>query len=87
MPIALKASSTNIVHLPLDNTWMLEKIVSCREIMNQWGSWESVIYKGKHSNRLAYRKMLPSSPKVAWRRLVRQKHVIPKCAFFTWMGV
>ncbi|XP_021763674.1 uncharacterized protein LOC110728323 [Chenopodium quinoa] len=72
--------------IPKKCSWVLKKILTCRDIIDDIGGWSSIMKNGKMSIAKLYARIQPRAPKVGWKRIICNNQATTKSIFITWLA-
>ncbi|XP_021715738.1 uncharacterized protein LOC110683654 [Chenopodium quinoa] len=73
--------------IPKKCSWVLKKILTCKDIIDDIGGWSSIVKNGKMSIAKLYARIQPQAPTVEWKRSVFNNQAAPKSIFITWLAL
>ena len=65
----------------------LRRFIKKRGVVNQFGGWDSLLYRGKFSINRAYNYFIKDIPTVSWRNIMKRNYASPSALFITWLAI
>lgn len=81
----IKRKTVDEVKLPAKASWVLRKVFSCRNEVQQLGGWSNLVANGEYSIKRVYAKLRPVGMKVPWGRLLCNNAATPRSIFVLWL--
>jgi hypothetical protein len=70
---------------PHSCSWILKRIVNCREIVMQTRYWDEAIQRGKYKTSTMYKDLRGEKEQVEWKRVFFNNHARPRATFILWL--
>ncbi|XP_058726236.1 uncharacterized protein LOC131597562 [Vicia villosa] len=74
-------------HMKASCSWMLKKILQCREKVHNTTYWQEAVQNQKYSTARMYRELRGPQAEVNWKHLMYHNYARPRARFTLWMAL
>ncbi|XP_058784051.1 uncharacterized protein LOC131658815 [Vicia villosa] len=83
----LKGNEVNHWHMPSSCSWIMRKMLSYREELENSSYWHSVVQAGKYKTKHVYNELRCEKPNVPWYKIFYQNAARPRAKFILWIDL